>query len=66
MDEAGGGPGAGGAGAEGAGGGGGEMALLDPRVDFKIADVATVQRLMSRAALQVGRGGVGEGRGGCI
>ncbi len=56
VDEAGGGQGAGGAGAGEGAGGGGEMALLDPRVDFKIADVATVQRLMARAALQVGSG----------
>ncbi|EFJ42164.1 hypothetical protein VOLCADRAFT_107417 [Volvox carteri f. nagariensis] len=33
-------------------GGGGELPLLDPRVDFKIADVAAVQAMLARAALQ--------------
>ncbi|GIM01347.1 hypothetical protein Vretimale_6108, partial [Volvox reticuliferus] len=32
--------------------GGAELPLLDPRVDFKIADVASVQALLARAALQ--------------
>ncbi|KAG2427509.1 hypothetical protein HYH02_014555, partial [Chlamydomonas schloesseri] len=38
-----------------AAGGGGELPLLDPRVDFKVADVGAVQALLARAALQAQR-----------
>ncbi|PNW76952.1 hypothetical protein CHLRE_11g482483v5 [Chlamydomonas reinhardtii] len=40
---------------EAAAAGGGELPLLDPRVDFKLADVGAVQALMARAALQAQR-----------
>ncbi|KAG2484118.1 hypothetical protein HYH03_017069 [Edaphochlamys debaryana] len=55
ADEGAGGGGGGGGGGAGAGGGEGEMALLDPRADFRIADVAAVQALQARAALQARR-----------
>ncbi len=42
--------------------GGGELPLLDPRTDFKLADVRAVTALLQRAALQARRGE--EGRGG--